>query len=298
MNGIASTIRSITTRTAMITVSPLPIPAKSLPPSRSRASRTIYPLRPQRNNNGYEKGGAPKGAALEDPVRGSSHHATHAAGHRGRLVLGLGHHDVGGDDEAADGGRVLQGATRHHRGVDDAGRHEVLVLAAKGVEAEGVALPPHLVDADGAVGAGVLGNLPYRLLERPVDDARAGPLVAVERVDEVGHGALRLEERDAAARHDALLERRPGRGQGVLDAVLALLELGLGRGAHLDDGHAAGELGEPLLQLLAVEVRVGGLELGPDLVDPAPYSHGVAAAVNDDGVVLGYDDPAGGAELT
>jgi hypothetical protein len=38
----------------------------------------------------------------------SLHHAAHAAWHRGRLLLRLGHHDVRGDYEAPDGGRVLQ----------------------------------------------------------------------------------------------------------------------------------------------------------------------------------------------
>ena len=65
-----------------------------------------------------------------------------------------------------------------------------------------------------------------------------------------------VDQRHAAAGDDALLDRRAGRAQGVLDAVLLLLQLGLGRGADLDDGHAAGQLGQPLLQLLAVVVEV------------------------------------------
>jgi hypothetical protein len=43
----------------------------------------------------------------------------------------------------------------------------------------------------------------------------------------------------------------------VVDAVLALLHLDLGRAADLDHGNAAGELGQPLLQLLAVIVGRG-----------------------------------------
>jgi ABC-2 type transport system permease protein len=45
--------------------------------------------------------------------------------------------------------------------------------------------------------------------------------------------------------------------QRVLDAVLLLLELDLGGRADLDHRHAAGQLGQPLLQLLAVVVGVG-----------------------------------------
>ena len=61
-------------------------------------------------------------------------------------------------------------------------------------------------------------------------------------------------KRDAAAGDDALFDRRAGGRERVLDAVLLLLQLDLGRRADLDDRHAAGQLGQPLLQLLAVVV--------------------------------------------
>src|SRR5439155_24170799 len=87
-----------------------------------------------------------------------------------------------------------------------------------------------------------------RLLERAPHDADPGALVAreLEAVERVG----RAEQRDAAARHDPLLDRRPSGVEGVLDARLLLFHLGLGRRAHLDDVDAARELGEPLLELL------------------------------------------------
>ena len=47
--------------------------------------------------------------------------------------------------------------------------------------------------------------------------------------------------------------------------MLDLLELGLGGSADLDDGNATGELGQTLLELLAVEVRGGVLHLALDL---------------------------------
>ena len=108
-------------------------------------------------------------------------------------------------------------------------------------------------------------------------------------------GCWACKKRHATAGHDALFEGRPGRRECVLDAVLLLLELRLGRGADLDDGHAAGQLGEPLLELLAVEVRVGGLDLGADLVDAARDPLGLAGTVDDGGLVLGDDDLAGAA---
>ena len=67
-------------------------------------------------------------------------------------------------------------------------------------------------------------------------------------------GLDRVQERDTAAGDDALLERRAGRLDGVLDTVLLLLHLGLGCRADLDHSDAAGQLREPLLELLAIEV--------------------------------------------
>ena len=71
-----------------------------------------------------------------------------------------------------------------------------------------------------------------------------------------------VDEHDAAAGHDALFKSGAGGVEGVLDAVLGLFHLDLGGRADLDDGHAAGQLGETLLELLTVEVGVGVLDLG------------------------------------
>src|SRR4029450_7843697 len=95
---------------------------------------------------------------------------------------------------------------------------------------------------------------------------------------------------------DALLDRRAGRGDGVLDAMLLLLELDLGGRADLDHADAAGQLGQPLLQLLAVPVGVGVLDLGLDLGHPAVDRVVLAGALDDRGAVLGDHDPAGRAE--
>src|SRR6185295_9644923 len=107
----------------------------------------------------------------------------------------------------------------------------------------------------------------------------------------------RIQERDAAARPDALLEGRPGGLQRVLDAMLLLLDLDLGRRTDLHDRDAARQLGEALLELLAVEVGVGVLDLLLQLLDAALDRLGVTGAVNDRGRVLVDHDLAGLAEL-
>jgi hypothetical protein len=86
------------------------------------------------------------------------------------------------------------------------------------------------------------------------DDVDADLLVVV--------GDLRARRARASARSsatpppgdDAFLDRGAGGVQRVVDAGLLLLHLDLGRGADLDDGHAAGQLRQALLQLLAVVV--------------------------------------------
>ena len=85
--------------------------------------------------------------------------------------------------------------------------------------------------------------------------------------------------------------------QGVFDAGLLLLHFALGRGADVDLGHAAGELGQPLFELLAVVVAGGVLDLAADLVDAALDVVALAGAFDDRRVVLVDDHLLGAAEL-
>ncbi len=78
--------------------------------------------------------------------------------------------------------------------------------------------------------------------------------------------------------------------------MLLLLELDLGGRADLQDRDTAGQLGEALLQLLAVVVGVGVLDLGLDLVDATLDVVLGAGALDDRGLVLRDDDLAGTAE--
>ena len=81
--------------------------------------------------------------------------------------------------------------------------------------------------------------------------------------------------------NDALGHGGPGRVQGVFDAALGLLHLGLGRGADADDGHAAGQLGQPFAELLLVVFALGLVHLRADLVDALLDVRPLARAVDD-----------------
>lgn len=105
--------------------------------------------------------------------------------------------------------------------------------------------PDSSCDGDGGGGGAYL----HRLAHCALDDLDADAQVLVGRRGNEGvERAARVQERDAAARDDALINGRARRVERVDDAVLLLAHLDLGRAADLDDGNAARELREALLQ--------------------------------------------------
>ena len=114
-----------------------------------------------------------------------------------------------------------------------------------------------LADDDGAVHAGVLGDQPARHLQG-ARTAPATPSVLVAGRASGLSSALRARSRATpppGTMPSAIAARVACRASSY--EGLALLHLGLGRGADLDLGDAAGQLRQPLLQLLAVVLAVG-----------------------------------------
>src|SRR3546814_1377757 len=74
--------------------------------------------------------------------------------------------------------------------------------------------------------------------------------------------------------------------EGIIDAVLTLLDLDFTCTADLDDRDAAGELGKTLLELLLVIVAGRVLDLRPDRVDPALNAIRGASAIDEGRSVL------------
>src|SRR5207247_7914240 len=81
------------------------------------------------------------------------------------------------------------------------------------------------------------------------------------------------------------------------NTTLLLPHLGLSRRTHLDHCNAANQLGQTLLQLLAVVVGGGLLDLRPDLLHPALDIGALSAAIDECGVVLVDRHALGSAEL-
>src|SRR5690606_14961304 len=230
--------------------------------------------------------------------RPESHHAFHAAhatrgvGTGATVLLRLVRdHGLRGQEQAGDRSGVLQRGTRHLGRVEHAGADEVLVLARDGVEALALRQALDLLHHDAALETAVDGDMLERALDGDLHDVRTGRLVARE-LETVERSLGRLEQSDATTGDDALLDGGLGVAHRVLDAVLALLELDLRGGTGLDDGNAAGQLRQALLQLLAVVVGVAVLDLGADLVDATLDLVGVARTLDDRGLVLGDDDLA------
>ena len=117
-------------------------------------------------------------------------------------------------------------------------------------------------------------------------DVDADLLIALGQRPGLLHGLTATEQRDTATRHDAFFDRRTRGMQGILDTGLLLLHLGLGAGPDRDDRHASGQLGQPLLQFLAVILALGALDLGAKLVHAGLYVVLLAGTLDDRGLAL------------
>src|SRR3954452_1286413 len=225
---------------------------------------------------------------LEVHAPHAAHSATTARRHTAGCVLlrQFGDHGFGSDQERRNRRCVLDCNTDDLRRVDDALRNQVDVFTGLGIKAVGVLiLLEDLADDDGTVLARIDRDLAGRHRERLTYDIDAGLLVVI-----LGAQALKMfggaQQGDAAARYDAFFNSRTGRMHRIINAILALLDLNLGRAADADHRDAARELGQTLLQLLTVVVRGGFLDLRLDLVDPRLDLGLLAGAADDGGVLL------------
>src|SRR5699024_7830319 len=213
------------------------------------------------------------------------------------LFLLLDDQGLGGENQGGDRSGVAQRRAGDFDGVDDSGADEVAVLTGRGVVALTGFEVGHLGHDDVTVLAGVLGDPAQRLDDSALDDLSTGGRIAGQSEVVSAEHLRGMDQSGSTTGDDALFDGGTSSGHGVFDAVLALLALHLGGGADLDDGDTAGELGQALLQLLAVPVGVGVLDFGADLGDTSGHSVIGPGTIDDGGVVLGDGDGAGVAEL-
>jgi hypothetical protein len=110
-------------------------------------------------------------------------------------------------------------------------------------------------------------------------------------------GGQAADQSHAAAGNDAFFNGRAGGVEGVFDAGFLLFHFGFGGCADVDDGHAADQLGQTLLQLFTIVVGGGLFDLGADLLDPAFQGGAGTGAVDDGGVVFVDADALGFAQV-
>src|SRR5690606_30675635 len=219
-----------------------------------------------------------------------STHAAVAGRRRGIFRGNVGDHRLGGDQKRSDRAGILQGGPHDLGGIDDAGRDHVDIGFGLGIKAlVGVLAVGELADHDRAFDACILGDLPDRCLERPPHDRNACGDISIVTCQSNQHSPG-TQQRHAAAGNDAFLDSRAGGVQRVVYAVLLLFGLGLRHATNTDDSDAAGEFGQPLLQLLLVVVGSRFLDLRLDLADARRDAWLVAGAVDDcRGILLDHD---------
>ena len=124
----------------------------------------------------------------------------------------------------------------------------------------------HVLDHNTGFVSGVERDLLQRSFDGELHDVNTGHLVAVH-LELLQRLCTSLDQGHATTGDDSLFHGSLGVTHGVLNAVLALLELYLGGSTGLDDRDTTGELGKTLLQLLAVVVAIGVLDFLTDLLD-------------------------------
>ena len=99
-----------------------------------------------------------------------------------------------------------------------------------------------------------------------------------------------MQQSNTAACDHTFLNGCTGSVHGVFDTSLLFLHGNLGSSTDLDDGYAAGKLGNTLLKLLTIVVGGGFLNLLTDLSHTISNCTLVTGTLNDGGVILGDHD--------
>src|ERR1700755_511776 len=165
--------------------------------------------------------------AFHREILHSHAHAAHAAAHTAHaavtlFVLDVSDHGFGGEHQAGDGGRVLQGSAGHLGRVDHAGSDEVFELLGCGV----VAVAEAVVSADifhdhGALFTGVLRDLAERFFQRAAHDGHTDLFVRIVTAGlKVVERLAGANQRDTAARNDAFFHGGAGSVHRVFHAGL------------------------------------------------------------------------------
>lgn len=243
-------------------------------------------------------------SCLEHATTHTAHttHATHATsrGSRGLLLRGLNDGNLSGTEERGNTASVDKSSADDLERVNNTGGDHVNVLALGAVVAAVEVLGElisELANNDAALETGVLDDSAGRAGDGALDNADTELLVEVGGVDLVQAVGGSLQQSSTTTGEDTLLDGSAGGVQGVNNTILLLTNLNLGRTANTDDSNTARELSKTLLQLLLLVLRGGRVSHDTtDLLAALGDVVFAALTVQDDGVLLGDGDGAGGTE--
>ena len=172
---------------------------------------------------------------------------------------------------------------------------QILVIAGLGIEALARAL--NLLNDDIPVGTGIDGDLLEGSTQGSLDNLHARSLISLQLSSNGIKSSCQLQQCGATPGNNALLNGGSGGIQGILDAQLAVFELGFGGRSHLDHGNATSEFGNAFGELFPVVLRLGVVEFTPN--GGHTLSHCISAflAGDDRGAFLADCDSAGAAEI-
>ena len=136
-----------------------------------------------------------------------------------------------------------------------------------------------------------------RSRQSALDDFNTGALVSAALLGQTIEAVCELEQCAAATSNNSLFDGSTGGVEGILDPQLAVVQFGLRRRADLDDGHTTSELGDALVQLLAVVVGFCGIQLPLDCGHPVSDGGTVVVGGDDGGGFLADGDPPRFAEV-
>src|SRR5690606_12864714 len=190
----------------------------------------------------------------------------------------------------------LQRGTGHFRRVDDPQFQHVAVFAVGRVEAVVGLARFHVLHDNGRFRTRIGRDLAQRCFQRTGGQRDTDVLVFVVTL-ELAHVGQCTHQGNTAARYHAFLDRRTGCVQGVVNACLLLFHFHFSRSTDLDHRNTAGQLGNALLQLLAIVVGSRLLDLGTDLVNTGRDIALVTGTVDDGGVFLVDVDLLGSAQV-
>src|SRR3954470_11705520 len=203
----------------------------------------------------------------------------------------------GRQHQSGDAGGVRKRGLHNLRRVENAGLHEVDVLAGVCIVANVLWLLRDFVRNDAARKAAVVGDLLEWRGEDAENNVDADPLVALCSRASFLNGLAATQKGHAAAGQNAFLNGRTRCVERVFNAGLFLLHVRFARCANRDDRDAARELGEPFLQLLAIVVARRSFDALTNLLDALLHVFALPGALDDRRVILADRDLLGAAEL-